>query len=140
MTWRRTGRGSRQAILTRWPEADETEVAAIDGDRAAFNAYLGRIEGLSPREAEEAIDEWLAGPMPADARMDATMDDANIRASRAHIRRARTSMPRTGASATTTWPSRRWGGGRRAQASEVTQRIVASSSLTEITLWPIAAS
>jgi hypothetical protein len=77
--------GFQQAILTRWPEADAVEVAAIDGDRAAFNAYLGRIEGLSPREAEEAIEEWLAGPMPADAQMDAVRDNANIRASRAHI-------------------------------------------------------
>jgi hypothetical protein len=77
--------GFQAAILTRWPAADETEVAAIDGDRSAFNAYLGRIEGLSPREAEEAIDEWLAGPMPADARMDETLDNDNIRASRAHI-------------------------------------------------------
>jgi hypothetical protein len=77
--------GFRAAILTRWPRADETEIAAIDGDRSAFNAYLGRIEGLSPREAEEAIQEWLEGPMPADARMDETLDNANIRASRAHI-------------------------------------------------------
>lgn len=75
----------REAILTRWPAAEETEIAAIDGDRAAFNAYLGRIERLSPREAEEAIDEWLAGPMPADARMDPVRDDANIRASGAHV-------------------------------------------------------
>jgi hypothetical protein len=77
--------GFQAAILTRWPAADETEVAAIDGDRAAFNAYLGRLEGLTQREAEEAIDEWLAGPMPTDARMDETRDNANIRASRAHI-------------------------------------------------------
>jgi hypothetical protein len=77
--------GFRRAILTRWPAADGTEIAAIDGDRSAFNAYLGRIEGLTPREAEEAIDEWLAGPMPVDARMNETLDDANISASRAHI-------------------------------------------------------
>ena len=77
--------GFREAILTRWPKADETEIAAIDGDRAAFNAYLGQIERLSPREAEEAIDEWLAGPMPADAKMDESQDNRNIRESRAHI-------------------------------------------------------
>ena len=77
--------GFREAILTRWPEADETEIAAIDGDRSAFNAYLGRIDGLTPREAEEAIDEWLAGPMPADAKMDEGRDNASIRESRAHI-------------------------------------------------------
>jgi hypothetical protein len=77
--------GFTGAIQTRWPAADETEIAAIDGDRSAFNAYLGRIAGLSPREAEEAIDEWLAGPMPADARMDAMRDNANIGESRAHV-------------------------------------------------------
>ncbi len=75
----------QEAILTRWPEADPDEVAAIDGDRARFNAYLGQLEGVTPREAEEAIDEWLAGPMPADVVMDDHLDNLNIRRSRAHI-------------------------------------------------------
>jgi hypothetical protein len=74
-----------KAILTRWPAADPIEISAVDGERAAFNAYLGRLEGLSPREADEAIDEWLAGPMPADAVMDDHLDNLNIRRSAAHI-------------------------------------------------------
>lgn len=88
MKWTEVARdwpGFQQAIRTRWPSADPSEIAAIDGNRAAFNAYLGRLEGLSPREADEVIDEWLDGPMPADAVMDETRDNLRIRASRADI-------------------------------------------------------
>lgn len=71
----------QEAILTRWPELDPDDVSAAEGDRARFNATLGRSHGLTPREAEEEIDEWLMGPMPADARVDETRDNANIRES-----------------------------------------------------------
>ncbi len=66
------------AIVARWPEADADEVAAIDGSRDAFNIYLGQVSGLTPREAEEAIDEWLAGPFPSDAVMDPNNDNSQI--------------------------------------------------------------
>lgn len=74
-----------EALLTRWPNLDPDDLAAVDGDRALFNALLGRQEGLSPREADEAIDAWLAGPMPADAQMHALNDDANITESRRSV-------------------------------------------------------
>lgn len=77
--------GFQAAILTRWPEADEVDVAAIDGDHAAFVDYLARLEGTEREEAAEMVAEWLEGPMPADARMDEVLDNANIRASAAHI-------------------------------------------------------
>lgn len=71
----------QEPILTRWPGLDADDVAAVDGDRARFNALLGQVEGLSPREAEEEIDAWLAGPMPADAKFHEAHDNANIRES-----------------------------------------------------------
>ncbi len=66
------------AIVARWPQADADEVAAIDGNRDALNIYLGQVSGLTPREANEAIDEWLAGPFPSDAVMDPHNDNSQI--------------------------------------------------------------
>lgn len=71
----------QEPILTRWPALDPDELAAIDGDRMRMNAYLGQVLGLTPREADEAIEEWLAGPMPADVHMDDHLDNLNIRRS-----------------------------------------------------------
>ena len=73
------------SLQTRWPETDRTELEAIDGDRDALNIYLGRVLALSPREADEQIDEWLRGPFPADAQMDEVRDNANIGNARKHI-------------------------------------------------------
>ena len=73
------------AIAARWPEIDADEVADLGGDRSAFNAYLGRVCGLTPREAQEQIDEWLAGPLPLDAVTSEHHDDESIRASGRHI-------------------------------------------------------
>ena len=73
------------AIRTRFPEAEREELAAVDGDRARLNAYLGQTYGLTPREADAQIEEWLKGPFPADAQMDETRDDANIANALRHV-------------------------------------------------------
>ena len=41
------------SILTRWPGADEDTILAIDGDRAAFIAYISRLDHIPEAEAEE---------------------------------------------------------------------------------------
>lgn len=73
------------ALLARWPQLDRDDVSAVDGDRTELNVLLGRELQLTPREAEEEIDAFLAGPLPSDAIMDPTEDNAQVRASAAHI-------------------------------------------------------
>ena len=73
------------AIVARWPAADADEVAAIDGSREALNIYLGQVSGLTPREADEEIAEWLQGPFPADAIMSEDNDNSQILHSRENI-------------------------------------------------------
>lgn len=73
------------AITARWPETDRATVADMTGDRAVFNAYLGQVYSLTPREADEQINEWLQGPMPTDALADEHHDNQSIRDSGRHI-------------------------------------------------------
>ena len=73
------------SILTRWPEADEDEVLAIDGERPAFVTYIARLETLPEEEAADRVSEWAATAMPADARMAPTMVNAAISSSAAEI-------------------------------------------------------
>lgn len=73
------------AIQARWPKLDSAEIADLDGSREAFNVYLGQVYGLTPREAREQIDEWLAGPLPLDAVASEHRTSATIRDSAGHI-------------------------------------------------------
>lgn len=73
------------SIKARWPEVDDERVADLGGDRLAFNAYLGQVYQLTPREAEEQIDEWLQGPLPLDAVTDPLRDMTGIEESGRHI-------------------------------------------------------
>jgi hypothetical protein len=73
------------SILTRWPDADEDEVLAIDGDREAFITYIGRVEKLPREEAEDRIGEWAATAMPADARMHPSQVNSAIKQSAAYV-------------------------------------------------------
>lgn len=72
-------------VMTRWPELDEDEVIATDGDRAAFAGMLSERYDLSPSVADSEIADWLMGLQPADAVMDPTRDNAQIGRSAAHI-------------------------------------------------------
>lgn len=90
MNWRTAAQhwtALTDAIVTRWPGLDRAEVLAVDGDRAGLNVLLGRALKLTPREAEEEIDAFLAGPLPMDAIMDARRDNTRISASVAYIPR-----------------------------------------------------
>ena len=69
----------QQQILTRWPELEETEVSAVDGNREAFLTLLAETPGRDREIAESELDEFLEGFEPLDARMDETNDDRAIR-------------------------------------------------------------
>lgn len=73
------------SVKARWPKVDEDEVADLDGSREALNTYLGQVVGLTPREAEQEIDEWLQGPLPLDAATNPFHDNASITASGRYI-------------------------------------------------------
>ncbi len=74
-----------EAIGTRWPRTEETELLAIDGNRAEFEAYVASRHDLTPSEVREDVEAWLMGELPVDVAMDETRDDANIRGSARHI-------------------------------------------------------
>ena len=65
-------------IEQRWPETDETDLLDIDGDRGRFTDYLSTVHDLTRSEADEEIQAWLNGEVPADVKMDEHRDDANI--------------------------------------------------------------
>ena len=67
-----------EAILDRWPEADEAELDEVDGDQRAFIAYIAEATGQDPEEARDEIREWLAGEIPSDVVMDPTHDNHSI--------------------------------------------------------------
>ena len=70
-----------EAILDKWPEADEAELDEIDGDQRAFIAYIADVTGQEVEEARAEIREWLTGELPSDVVMDPRHDDHSIRLS-----------------------------------------------------------
>ncbi len=74
-----------EAIMQRWPETEENDLLALEGDRDRLVAYLAQRHEVTPREAEEQISAWMQGAVPADVAMDETRDSENVRASAAHI-------------------------------------------------------
>ncbi|SIT78410.1 hypothetical protein SAMN05421665_0767 [Yoonia rosea] len=72
-------------ITTRWPDLDENEVIAIDGDQDAFVAYLASFNDQDTVTAKSELDEWLMGEQPADAVMDPTRDNAQISATTENV-------------------------------------------------------
>ena len=68
-------------IEQRWPQTDESDLIDIDGDRRRFTSYLSKVHDLTRNEANEEIEAWLMGEVPADVRMDDHRDNANIRES-----------------------------------------------------------
>lgn len=66
------------AILDRWPEADESDLEDIDGDQRAFVRYIAELTEQDPAEAAQEIREWLIGELPSDVVMDPRHDDHSI--------------------------------------------------------------
>jgi hypothetical protein len=72
-------------IEQRWPATDERDLMDIDGDRTRFVDYLAQTSDLTRVEANEEVEAWLIGEIPADVKMDERRDNANIRESGRHI-------------------------------------------------------
>lgn len=70
-----------EAIIDRWPDADEAELDEVDGDQRAFVVYIAELTGQEPGDARDEIREWLAGELPSDVIMDPRHDDHSIRLS-----------------------------------------------------------
>lgn len=66
------------AITDKWPDADEAELEAIDGDQRAFITYVADLTGQELSETREEIREWLVGELPSDVVMDSRHDDHSI--------------------------------------------------------------
>ncbi|MDO5641493.1 MAG: hypothetical protein Q4G26_03775 [Paracoccus sp. (in: a-proteobacteria)] len=73
------------AILDRWPDADESDLDEIDGDQRAFLRYIAGLEGQEAEEVREDVREWLAGEIPADVVMDEGHDNISIRNSAKYV-------------------------------------------------------
>ena len=67
-----------EAILDKWPEADEAELDEIDGDQRAFIAYIADVTGSELEEVREELREWLMGEIPSDVVMDPLHDNHSI--------------------------------------------------------------
>lgn len=74
-----------EAILDRWPDADEAELEGIDGDQRAFVAYIAELTGGEPSEAREEIREWMTGELPSDVVMDPRHDNHSIALSAKYV-------------------------------------------------------
>lgn len=67
-----------EAIIDKWPEADDSDLDEIDGDQRAFVAYLVETTGQEPDEIREELREWLTGEIPSDVVMDPVHDNHSI--------------------------------------------------------------
>lgn len=67
-----------EAIIDKWPEAEQSELDEVDGDQRAFIAYLVSATGQEPAEIREELREWLVGEIPSDIIMDPGHDNHSI--------------------------------------------------------------
>lgn len=74
-----------EPIMERWPNTDENDLLAMEGDRDRLVAYLSDRHELTTAEADEQVTAWTQGSVPSDVAMDNTRDSENIQASAAHI-------------------------------------------------------
>lgn len=70
-----------EAIIDRWPAADEADLEEIDGDQRAFIRYIAELTEQDPADARDEIREWLTGELPSDVVMDPIHDNHSIRLS-----------------------------------------------------------
>ena len=74
-----------EAIIDKWPEAEESELDEIDGDQRAFITYIAEVTEQDAREARDEIREWLTGEIPADVVMDPIHDNHSIALSSKYV-------------------------------------------------------
>ena len=75
----------RDALMSRWPQLSDSDLEDADGSTAELAKLIAAHEGTSPGEAQQALHEFLGGPMPADAYADPSHDDAAVRESDGYI-------------------------------------------------------
>ncbi|MFB2532262.1 hypothetical protein ACEYYB_00740 [Paracoccus sp. p4-l81] len=74
-----------EAILEKWPDADEDELDSIDGDQRAFVAYIAELTGQDAADARVEIRDWLTGELPADVVMNPVHDNHSIALSSKYV-------------------------------------------------------
>lgn len=74
-----------EAIIEKWPEADEAGLIEVDGDQRAFVQYIAEVTGQETAETRDEIREWLAGEIPSDIIMDPGHDNHSIRLSSKYL-------------------------------------------------------
>lgn len=67
-----------EVIVERWPEADEDDLEAIEGEQRDFIRYIAEVTGQDIDETREEIREWLAGEIPSDVVMDPVHDNRSM--------------------------------------------------------------
>ncbi|MEM7489719.1 MAG: hypothetical protein AAF390_11420 [Pseudomonadota bacterium] len=75
----------RDALLTRYPDLTEADLADADGATADLARVISERGHMTPAEAQQDLHAFLAGPMPADAYADPTHDNAAATASGDYI-------------------------------------------------------
>ncbi len=74
-----------EAIVERWPAAEEGALEDVDGDQRAFIRYIAELTDQEPEEARAEIREWLMGELPADVVMDPRHDNHSISLSAKYV-------------------------------------------------------
>ena len=67
-----------EAILDRWPDADEADLDEIEGDQRGFVTYIAELTGQEPHEARDEIRTWLAEELPSDLLLDAGIAEEEV--------------------------------------------------------------
>lgn len=75
----------RDPILSTYPELTDADLEDADGSTAALAKVIASKQGIEAGEAQQALHEFLAGPLPADAYADPVHDNASIRDSGDYI-------------------------------------------------------
>jgi hypothetical protein len=57
----------RDALVTRFPNLTETDLSDADGSIPMLSRIIAVHEGVTPPEAQQELEAFLGGPMPADA-------------------------------------------------------------------------
>ena len=75
----------RDPILSTYPELTDADLEEADGSAVALARIIADRRGEDPAEAKQRLDEFLGGPMPADAYAAPVHDDAALRESGDYI-------------------------------------------------------
>ncbi|CTQ48785.1 hypothetical protein [Jannaschia donghaensis] len=75
----------RDPILSAYPDLKDADLADADGSTAVLAQRIAVLQGTDPAEAQQALHEFLAGPLPADAYAAPVHDNAAVRDSGDYI-------------------------------------------------------